>query len=1379
MASWTPQWGTCVWLQTLLTFALANCPSLAPNPVNFSLVYTMPFFQAYGPIQNIVNNSLYQEVYVASQNVIEAVNRSLEKTWALRTGPVGSPECQVCDLCQIDKDPNFLEDTNNQVLLFDTLFMYLYSCGSSQYGVCYFHQLNSNGEPPSISKCLFRANANSAAYCPDCVASSLGTKVTMVEEGQTVYFFVAATVNESVTQRYGRKSISIRRPLATEDGFYSDVRGLTVLPGLRRTYHVEYVYSFFTQEFVYFVSVQRESPDQESSPFQTRLGRLPRNEWEMKRYREVILECRFEPKRRRRNVASEPYKDVVYNVVQAAHFGKAGRELAEELGAEEEDDILYGVFAVVDDNGVTEHDSAVCAFPMDNVNEAIADGVDDCCESGPEQLSRGLCHFQQCESCPHESMENNTTCRDHPTMVSQPYYRVDLLNRQMTNVLLTSLLVTTIDNKTVAHIGTSTGRLLQLVLTRLNPIIFANYSLVENQRISSIAAVYSSEYLLFVVGDKMFQVPQRGPGCQHFLTCAMCLTAPKFMGCGWCSGVCSWESECSSAWRNESCPPQITGFFPRTAPPDGQTEFTMCGREFQSPLRPAITSRTHQVKLGQASCTVIPVKSNNTHLVCKIRSGATDLSKPVNVTVEVHESEGGVKVEGRYAIDGKAGMPGFTFLIPNITEIQPNYGPLIGGTLITVTGAYLDAGRTRKVTLNDVPCPIQSVTKPKGIMSSIICLSQPVSEVQDVPLNVFIDKSPVLTTKVFYYKENPKITAVLPDCSFDRGSNILIEGENLDSVYRTIIHFKPNESHLKPATRECIGKAMSKRMQCITPVFPRDETEEGELSFDMDGAVGLWNKEFSYHPYAKPIPFETEGHELHLYPGFDEVSLHHQKLNLVSSCMTIIMTVAGVDCDAKVLDNEITCRIPKNITIPSEGLPVKISINGQVHNVGTVIRVSNHYMVGIVLGILAALVAGAVLAFVVMKHLRKKKKASMVETRLAHRVSRSATNNVELSLVGDYRRVSTSPPTPTSGLVAFPSLAYATGNIDVTLTPLMAAEKISISSFRPELLEEVKDVLIPAEMLLVQHYRIIGKGHFGTVYHGYFTDNSNREIHCAVKSLNRITDVEEVEQFLKEGILMKGFHHINVLSLLGILLPQEGLPLVVLPYMKHGDLRHFIRCEKRNPTVKDLIGFGLQVAKGMEYLAQKKFVHRDLAARNCMLDESYTVKVADFGMARDVFDKEYYSIQDHRKAKLPVKWMAIESLRTQKFTSKSDVWSFGVLMWEMLTRGASPYPEVDPYDITHYLLKGRRLPQPQYCPDPLYSIMLECWDPDPELRPNFATLVSAVTTILLSLEGEHYISLNVTYVNLDQPRPYPALTESADECGDTTDAESDSVSVSS
>ncbi|KAI7795236.1 macrophage-stimulating protein receptor [Triplophysa rosa] len=1371
MVHWATHLVTCVWIQALMSSALDMCPPTTPTAVDFSVPYPMPYFQTRKPIQNIVTNSIFQEVYVASQNIIEAVNGTLGKLWALRTGPVGSPECQICNLCDIERDP-LHENTDSEVLLLDTFLMYLYSCGSSQYGVCYFHQLHENGQLPGPSKCLFRREFNSPDLCPDCIASPLGTKVSMVEEGQTVYFFVAATVNDSVTQRYGRMSISVRRPLATEDGFYTDVRGLTVLPSLRQTYNIAYVYSFYTQDFVYFLSVQREKTDLDSSPYQTRLGRLPRHEWEMRRYREIVLECRFEPKRRRRSNGSEPFKDVVYNVVQAAHFGKAGRELADELGAEEEDDILYGVFAVTDDSGVPEHDSALCAFPMDTVNTAIDDGVEDCCKSGPEQLSRGLCHFQPCESCPHESMEHNMTCRDQPTLVSQPYYRVDLFNREMRDVLLTSLLVTSIENKTVAHIGTSDGRLLQLVLRRSSPVIFANYTLVENQKVSSTAAVLSPEHLLFVVGDKMIQVPQRGPGCRHFLTCAMCLTAPKFMGCGWCAGQCTWVSECKTHWGNESCPPVITEFFPKTAPPDGQSELTLCGWEFQSPMRPVITTRTHEVKLGETACVVQPHKSNSTHLVCKIRSGASELLfKPLNVTARVHEG----RVEGRYSIEGSAEMPGFTFVVPNITEVQPDYGPVNGGTLITITGPYLASGKNRKVTLDGETCPIQSVSMIRGNLSSIVCLSRPAWEVKDVVLRIYIDKSRVMTTKVFRYKKTPEILSVLPDCSFDSGSRIIIEGRNLDSVYRTVIHFKPKESHLKPVSTECRGRAKPTRMECITPVFHRDETEEGELLFDMDGVLGLWKQDFSYHPYGRPIPFETEGHILKLYPGFDEVSLHHQKLNLVSSCMSITMTVGDVDCGAKVLDNEITCRIPNNLTIPSEGLPVKVTVNGFTHNVGTVILVSNHYMVGIVLGILAALVTGAVLAFIVLKHLRKQKKAPLAENRLSYFAhSRSRDNSMDLCPLGDYRR-ELPLITALSGAVAFPGLAY-TGTLDTTLTPLMPPEKISITSFRPELLEEVKDVLIPASMLKVHHHQIIGKGHFGTVYHGYFTDHNNREIHCAVKSLNRITDVEEVEQFLKEGILMKGFHHSNVLSLLGILLPEEGLPLVVLPYMKHGDLRHFIRCEKRNPTVKDLIGFGLQVAKGMEYLAQKKFVHRDLAARNCMLDESYTVKVADFGMARDVLEKEYYSVQDHRKAKLPVKWMAIESLQTQKFTTKSDVWSFGVLMWEMLTRGASPYPEVDPYDVTHYLLKGRRLPQPQYCPDPLYTIMLQCWDPDPDKRPTFSTLVSAVMSILSSLEGEHYISLKVTYVNLDQPRPYPALTDSADEY-DSSDAD-DAGSVS-
>lgn len=131
-----------------------------------------------------------------------------------------------------------------------------------------------------------------------------------------------------------------------------------------------------------------------------------------------------------------------------------------------------------------------------------------------------------------------------------------------------------------------------------------------------------------------------------------------------------------------------------------------------------------------------------------------------------------------------------------------------------------------------------------------------------------------------------------------------------------------------------------------------------------------------------------------------------------------------------------------------------------------------------------------------------------------------------------------------------------------------------------------------------------------------------------------------------------------------------------------------------------------------------------------------------------MYDKEYYSVHNKTGAKLPVKWMALESLQTQKFTTKSDVWSFGVLLWELMTRGAPPYPDVNTFDITVYLLQGRRLLQPEYCPDALYEVMLKCWHPKAEMRPSFSELVSRISTIFSTFIGEHYVHVNATYVNV-------------------------------
>lgn len=406
MVTWTALLTICIWILTPTASGQHACASGPRQWVDFTVEYSLPHFQTSNPVQNIAVNwdSQQKEIYIGCQNAIKAVTGNMEEMWELKTGPVGSPDCETCKLCDVEADPEDPVDTDSEVLVLDPaveLLPYLYICGSTQHGICYFIDISP---PEPRPKCLYKKEHNSPTHCPDCLASPLGTKVTIVEEGATSYFFVAATVDDRVAQKYPRRSISMMRPLSTEDGFDMVNNGLTVLPGLRSTYKIEYIYSFSTKDFVYFLSLQREDPSKSNSPFQTRLGRMPISIQEVWMYREVVLECHFNPKRRRR----ENFKDIVYNGLQAAYFGRAGKDLVEELRVDEHEDILYGVFAEVNELGQPQKNSALCAFPLTKINYAIDKGVEACCQSGTEQLSRGLGHFQPLESCPHEVSNTHT-----------------------------------------------------------------------------------------------------------------------------------------------------------------------------------------------------------------------------------------------------------------------------------------------------------------------------------------------------------------------------------------------------------------------------------------------------------------------------------------------------------------------------------------------------------------------------------------------------------------------------------------------------------------------------------------------------------------------------------------------------------------------------------------------------------------------------------------------------------------------------------------------------------------------------------------------------------------------------------------------------------
>ncbi|NWY97572.1 RON protein, partial [Loxia curvirostra] len=1407
----------CLWL--LLTLALLDasawqCPRIPYSSTrNFSIPYTLPSLDAGSPIQNVAvftDSDGPVAAFVAVRNRILLVSPELRLLSVLITGPVGSAKCEICHLCPATTDGP--EDTDNVLLLLDPLEPWLYSCGMAQHGLCYQHQLEVRDGKVAITAthCLYSAMGNSPAFCPDCVVSPLGTSATVVATSYASFFYLGSTIDSSVAAQYSPQSVSIRRLKGTLDGFSNDFQWLTVLPQYRDNYTIHYVHSFADGDHVYFLMVQPERPG--SAAYHTRLARLSTHERDLRRYRELVLDCRFESKRRRRRSGEEDAeRDIAYNVLQAAHAARPGARLARDLGINDTDMVLFGAFAESrTESPVPQENSAVCAFPLRLLNQAMEEGMKKCCGTGHQPLLRGLSFFQPVEYCPHNVNLSapvvNTSCWDQPTLVPAASHKVDLFNGQLTGVLLTSLFVTAMGDVTVAHLGTAEGRvfqvgwggqvgwqvlagcvvcsvpcsaLLQMVLQRSSSYLLtlSNFSLGETGPVRG-AMGLQSHSLFFTAGTKMWLLNVTGPGCRHFSTCQRCLRAERFMGCGWCGDGCRRRHECTGHWVQDSCPPVLTDFHPRSAPLRGRTRVTLCGMTFRSRLDPDPGRSPRgacRVTVGRRGCTVLPGESESYRplptsrrkefvdvLVCELEPGAPAAQGgPADVVLTVEEP---ARASG-FRVYGSATLGGFVFVEPHVSALHPPFGPRWGGTHLSLHGKHLSAGSSWRVMVNGSECALTG--QPREDNGTIRCTAPAAGGLGAARVALWIDGEEFPAPVPFQYRPDPAVSAIVPSCSYE-GSLLTIIGTHLDSVYRAKIRFEAG-GVVTQAT-ECKNPLAPDRLLCHSPAFPFESKVEvvlGNLSVLLDGADGRWLFRLRYYSRPKVYPLEQEGRRLRLKPGDDEIEVHQLGLDAVATCMNITMTVGGLDCHPNVLKNEVTCRLPRELRLPPAGAPVEICVNGACEALGWVLSppTSLDLAASLALGTGITFLVCCILAAVLFRW-RWKKRRGTENLELLAQPGRSDPPVTTQRPGVDYREVlvlnTAGTPGPVGPRTRVTS-AGANGSAGAgagaagggSPMPLLRATSCCLEDLRPELLEEVKDILIPEERLVTHRHQVIGKGHFGSVYHGTYTDPLLGDLHCAVKSLHRITDLEEVEEFLREGILMKSFHHPQVLSLLGVCLPRHGLPLVVLPYMRHGDLRQFIRTQERSPTVKELIGFGLQVALGMEYLAQKKFVHRDLAARNCMLDETLTVKVADFGLARDVFGKDYYSIQQHRHAKLPVKWMALESLQTQKFTTKSDVWSFGVLMWELLTRGASPYAGVDPYDMAHYLLQGRRLPQPSHCPDTLYRVMLSCWAPAPEERPSFTGLVGELERVLATLDGEHYVNLTVTYTNLDWGPPFP------------------------
>ncbi|XP_008296337.1 fibroblast growth factor receptor 2 isoform X1 [Stegastes partitus] len=286
----------------------------------------------------------------------------------------------------------------------------------------------------------------------------------------------------------------------------------------------------------------------------------------------------------------------------------------------------------------------------------------------------------------------------------------------------------------------------------------------------------------------------------------------------------------------------------------------------------------------------------------------------------------------------------------------------------------------------------------------------------------------------------------------------------------------------------------------------------------------------------------------------------------------------------------------------------------------------------------------------------------------------------------------------------------------------------------------------------------LGEGCFGQVVMaealGIDKDKPKEAVTVAVKMLKDDATEKDLSDLVSEMEMMKMIgKHKNIINLLGAC-TQDGPLYVIVEYASKGNLREYLRA-RRPPgmeysydiarvsdeqlTFKDLVSCTYQVARGMEYLASQKCIHRDLAARNVLVTESNVMKIADFGLARDVHNIDYY--KKTTNGRLPVKWMAPEALFDRVYTHQSDVWSFGVLMWEIFTLGGSPYPGIPVEELFKLLKEGHRMDKPGNCTNELYMMMKDCWHAISSQRPTFKQLVEDLDRILTLSTNEEYLDL--------------------------------------
>ncbi|KAF6032809.1 hypothetical protein EB796_008854 [Bugula neritina] len=329
--------------------------------------------------------------------------------------------------------------------------------------------------------------------------------------------------------------------------------------------------------------------------------------------------------------------------------------------------------------------------------------------------------------------------------------------------------------------------------------------------------------------------------------------------------------------------------------------------------------------------------------------------------------------------------------------------------------------------------------------------------------------------------------------------------------------------------------------------------------------------------------------------------------------------------------------------------------------------------------------------------------------------------------------------------------------MDVITIPLFAGQTNRVKTYvDPHTYEDprqaVKEFTKEIDVSCITIEAVIGGGEFGDVCKGKLRMPNKGDMCVAIKTLKPGASERNRLEFLTEASIMGQFEDPNVIFLEGVVTKSNPI-MIVTEYMENGSLDTFLRANDGKLTVMQLLGMLRGIASGMTYLSEMSYIHRDLAARNILVNEDLVCKVADFGLSREVEYDTSEGAYTTRGGKIPVRWTAPEAIAFRKFTSASDVWSFGVLMWEVISYGERPYWNWSNQDVIKAVDRGYRLPPPMDCPEAVHQLMLDSWQKDRKNRPKFAAVRNTIDRLMQSPELLRKLAKPITASMTDPEMP--------------------------